>query len=358
MQLRYFIFAFLSRLLLCSESYAQTEDDIEKYMFPFYVENLEAIANITDHSVDPCDNFYQHACGNFKHFDWDEHTPPKLYSRVDREEAFNYFRQNFTTNSAKKLNLMFESCKDNLRSKDKFIEELDIMRFFRGWPYRFYDWEKQQMEVDVPLLLGRLASGGFSVFLKIFFSQSTIYLGPDDILPCNYRTIMKQWRSILGEHYNFNHLETFSYEIFYLCKSLRAEIKQIDSSTDGSFLSEGKKLSDEFPNFEILKYFNMVVKSLNFTKVDLRDSRKMLFNPTRLRAILEFISGLDQREVVNFILFKFFNDINLGDCYELIDEFEDIMMAEYWNWTVFDEEHPKKRYFVIVFIYRVFLVFY
>lgn len=343
MQMRCFIFAFLSRILLWSEINAQTEDDIETYIYPFYQENLEAIANITDHRIDPCDNFYQHACGNFKHFDWDQGTPPYLYNVVDREEAFNYFRQNFTTNSAKKLNLMFESCKTNLKSKEKFIEELDIIRFFRGWPYRAGDWEEQQLQVDIPFLLGRLASGGFSVFLKVFFSQSTIYLGPDDTTPCNYRRIMKQWRIILGEHYNFNHLETFSYEIYYLCKSLRAETKQIDSSTDDSFLSDGKKLSDEFPNFEILKYFNIVVRSLNFTKLDLKDSRKILFNPTKLRAILEFISGLDRREVVNFILFKFFNDINLGDCYELIDEFEDIVFGEYWNWTVFDEDHPKER---------------
>lgn len=343
MQMRYLFFALLSWILLCSETYAQTEDDIEKYMLPFYMENLEAIANITDHSVDPCDNFYQHACGNYKYFDWNERTPPKLYSVVDKEEAFNYFRHNFTTNSARKLNLMFESCKDSLRSKDAFIEELDIIRIFPGWPYNHLEWQRQQIQVDIPLLLGNLASGGFSVFLKIFFSQSTIYLGPDDMQPCNYRRIVKQWRDILGKHYNFHQLETFSYEIFSLCKSLKAKTKQIDSSTDGSFLSDGKKLSDEFPNFEILRYFNMAVKGLNFTKDDLRDSRKMLFNPTKLRAVLEFISGLDQREIVNFILFKFFNDINLDDCYELIDEFEDIMIGEYWNWTVFDDEHPRKR---------------
>ena len=269
--LRLAVLTLLSQVFT-SSIFALNNYDIDTIVFPFYKENLEAIVNISDQRLDPCVNFYQHACGNFKQFNWDEHTPPHLYDAADREDAFNFFRLNFTTNSGKKLNLLFESCKDNLKSKEAMMEELDFIKFLHGWPYLPSQWNKQEIRVDIPTLLGMLASGGYSVFLKVFFAHKTIYLGPDDIRPCNYKRIMKQWRWILGRHYNFNHLEMFSYEIFYLCKSLNAIARKAElneTTTDKSFLSGGKKLSDEFPNFEILKYFDVVTSRLNFTNTDL-----------------------------------------------------------------------------------------
>lgn len=97
------------------EEHNNDDSDSGRFFTQIYKRNLKQLVELRNTTVEPCENFYAHACGNFDRFmaraDADDALPPYLYNRQDRMEFFQSQHVNFQTMPGKLLSQLYGECR-------------------------------------------------------------------------------------------------------------------------------------------------------------------------------------------------------------------------------------------------------
>uniref|UniRef100_A0A1A9VEI4 Peptidase M13 N-terminal domain-containing protein n=1 Tax=Glossina austeni TaxID=7395 RepID=A0A1A9VEI4_GLOAU len=332
--------------------------------FTFIYRNyLQHMLDTIDSEVKPCENFFEHACGNFgkgtQTFNKNnfekieelsqlieyEEISPFLYNRQDRFKFFVNNRHEFRTPNGIILKDLYDLCKtaENL-NKDhlwyRLLNEIPFLatdrEWLMKWPFLRFQWLefKSELNFDWILLAAEFAAHGFNTFLEVFFVENTVFVGPNETINCSNREeiiddlkplLLYQERNIQIAYIIANELNTF-------CRQLNGEMS---SSMEIATIETDTEL---FKQQILDKYFQRYFLSLNFSNINLENSRKVTIRLKRLNEIFIILQATDDRIIYNFILWHMTRQLHITDCFNLIENFENLLITEYWNWHVFENQ--------------------
>uniref|UniRef100_A0A1B0A9R3 Peptidase M13 N-terminal domain-containing protein n=1 Tax=Glossina pallidipes TaxID=7398 RepID=A0A1B0A9R3_GLOPL len=311
-----------------------------------------------DSEVKPCENFFEHACGNFgkgtqtfNNFDENEELsqlieyeeiPPFLYNRQDRFKFFVNNRHEFRTKTGIILKDLYDLCKtaENLNKRHlwyRLLNEIPFLATDRGWlmkwPFLRFQWLEFKIELNLDwiLLAAEFAAHGFNTFLEVFFVENTVFVGPNENIICpNLEEIINDLKPLLYRERNIQIAYIIANELSTFCRQLNG---QISSSMEIATIETDAEL---FKQQILDKYFHRYFLSLNFSDINLVNSRKVTIRLRRLNEIFIILQATDDRIIYNFILWHMMRKLHITDCFNLIENFENLLITEYWNWHVFE----------------------
>ncbi|KAL9895186.1 neprilysin-like 9 [Glossina fuscipes fuscipes] len=329
--------------------------------FTFIYRNyLQHMLDTIDNEVKPCENFFEHACGNFgkgtqtlNNFeDFEElsqlieyeEIPPFLYNRQDRFKFFVNNRHEFRTKTGIILNDLYDLCKtaENLNQRHlwyRLLNEIPFLASDRGglmkWPFLRFQWLefRSELNLDWILLAAEFAAHGFNSFLEVFFVENTVFVGPNENINCpNLEEIANDLKPLL---YRERHIQI----AYIIANELRTFCRQLNGEISSSMEIDTIETDTELFKQQILdKYFQRYFLSMNFSDINLENSRKVTIRLRRLNEIFLILQATDDRIIYNFILWHMMRQLHITDCFNLIENFEDLLIAEYWNWHIFEPQ--------------------
>ncbi|XP_068140766.1 neprilysin-4 [Drosophila tropicalis] len=332
---------------------AQTDTESDAFTL-LYKKNLQDVIKIRNVSIDPCDNFYRHACGNYEtkitnsnnNDDVDEDDgdtiPPFLYNKQDRMDFFQRQSINFQTLPGQMLSQLYKECSQT--EKDyTFLDQVPGLRehkeVLEAWPFLRHQWERRHLngKLNWLSLSSQLASQGVPTLLNIYFAEQTIYITPIDNLPCP--TTQEFQLSLVEDLENRHHhvSQVIGNEMRILCRGMRGELPMIRSQlrTLEERVSDNKDLHlDE----NMMAYFENFFSHLQFTHRELQRAKKLPLDVTKIAQAWLVLKETEPRIIYNYIIWQVkqkFKEIQ-ENCHDLTTEFERLLFAEYWQWHIFE----------------------
>ncbi|XP_062142303.1 neprilysin-4 [Drosophila sulfurigaster albostrigata] len=336
---------------LCSEETAESG----RFFTEIYKRNLKQIVELRNATIEPCDDFYAHACGNFGHLaaaeEPEDALPPMLYNKQDRMEFFMAQHVNFKTLPGKALSQLYTQCKQRREQHvfrpaprishwQRLVHQLPMMAPYEEalsfWPFLPYQW--QQLRLDEQLnwveLSAQLAAHGVPTLLHIYFAQETIYVASISNLPCpSLQGFRRSLASVLhGSHPQVSRI--VAHEMRVLCRGMRGELPTT-TTTESATESQGGGQEQLTLDGNTMDYFQHFFAQLNFTDEMLSEARKLPLDVARIRQAWQVLRYTDPRIIVNYVLWQVQQELRYEDCYVLAQEFERLLHVEYWQWHVF-----------------------
>ncbi|XP_037950704.1 uncharacterized protein LOC119681546 [Teleopsis dalmanni] len=343
---------------------AEEEDDdsgIVDYT-NLYRRNLHQMLTHRNPAIEPCDNFFQHACGGVQNGDpkttsneaaYD--VPPFLYNAQDRMQFFKNTRGKFKTKAGLLLRNLYNACKNRsqiYKNKNgqwlRMISAVDFLAdnayIYRNFPFLSYQWLEltPNYTPNWVELAATMAAHGIPTLLNIFFAENTIYIAPLDIICPGFTTIRESLKPLMRSR-NAQIKNIIAHEIHIFCRELTGKM-----NTDSEEILQNSQPSDEEENTSsekttsilidetITTYFeNFFYINLNFTKKEFESARKLPIDIERLSEILNIMRNADTRIMHNYLLWQAYEQLKYEDCFLLTEEFERILFSEYWEWHVF-----------------------
>ncbi|XP_023302857.2 uncharacterized protein LOC111684870 [Lucilia cuprina] len=325
------------------------------YIYRNYLRNM---INIVDHNEEACENFFQHACGNFENFQkgiisenqseerqdiWesDQDIEPFLYNKQDYYSFFETHKKYFNTLPGILVRNLYNLCKksqNNPNEKRKMwlrmINDISFLKhdhdLLRKWPFLEYQWQKyrQQLDLNWPALAAEFSAHGMNTFFKIYFAEKAIYVTPNDDLQClDYNDFKQSLLPLLGRRKD-QIADIIGGELWLLCRQLKGEVAISGEIDDISNLLLDETMSE---------FFQRLFPRLNFTELDIENARKIMISTDKLSEIMSLLRYTNPRIIYNFILWQSYQQIAIiEDCFPLAEEFDSLLQVEYWNWYAFN----------------------
>lgn len=357
------VFCFVGAVVLClnlnsNGSGCRVTAATSSHNFTFiYRDYLRNMVDIMDREVEPCADFFQHACGRFENYQNGEITvlgseeeatakrekdvEPFLYNMQDYYQFFETHKDDFTTMPGMLVQHVYDQCKNFHRKTtsrrhiwQRMISDISFLQhdrdLLRKWPFLQYQWKKYESQFDLnwAALAAEFAAHGLDTFLKVFFAENTIYVAPNDGLQCPQLKDFTTSLLPLLRQRNAQQADIIANELWLLCRQLKGEIA----------VSVEIENIENLLNDEILgEFFQHLFSRLNFTDVQIESARKTIIYIDKLSEIMSLLRSTNPRIVFNFILWQSYQQIaSTDDCFQLVNEFSSLVQAEYWYWHVFD----------------------
>ncbi|XP_017086579.2 LOW QUALITY PROTEIN: uncharacterized protein LOC108118414 [Drosophila eugracilis] len=335
----------------------ETDTDVESGQFfsHLYKRNLYQMVRIKNDSLDPCDDFYSHACGNFdQHLqeDPDEILPPYLYNKQDRMNFFSTQVHNFETIPGKLISQLYAECRNREAKKmsnqsasathwEHLLEEIPFLAGHKevlfSWPFLKHQWEQKHLngQLNWIVLSAQLAAHGLPTLLHIYFALDTIYVSPIEDLPC---PSIDDFHSSLSDvlqnrHRHVSHI--IGYEMRVLCRRMRGELPLVRSLMRNGESTTTKPSQEQLLLDEnTMDYFQHFFAALNFSTEQLEIARKFPLDVEKITQAWEVLRQTEPRIVYNYVMWQAKEQLRYPDCYKISEEFERLLHSEYWQWHI------------------------
>ncbi|XP_017134076.1 uncharacterized protein LOC108150430 [Drosophila elegans] len=341
------------------ESVAEVESDSEvesgQFFSHLYKSNLQQMVKIKNDSLDPCDDFYAHACGNFEQTmeeDPDETLPPYLYNKQDRMTFFSAQVGNFETPPGKLISQLYAECRKRGENHvfgvspsrshyGRLLEEIPFLAAHKevlsSWPFLRHQWERRHLngQLNWIVLSAQLAAHGLPTLLRIYFALETIYVSPMEDLPCPSVDEFKSSLSdvLKGRHRQVSHI--IAHEMRVLCRGMRGELSLVRSLTSNRGTTTSKPRQEQLLLDEnTIDYFQIFFAALNFSKEQLEIARKFPLDVEKISQAWDVLRQTEPRIVYNYVMWQAREQLRYPDCYKISEEFERLLHSEYWQWHV------------------------
>ncbi|XP_075147016.1 neprilysin-like 9 [Haematobia irritans] len=340
------VFIFLILLGVITEG---TEVNITN----IYRDYLKTMMDFMDGGVSPCEDFFAHACGKSvaesttKGKDEpvedkkQQGTTPFLYNHQDFYEFFEAHKGKFLTQPGILVRNVYELCKEaHIEQNDPrrvwwhMIRDVPFLYNDRGllrkWPFLQYQWEiyEPQLELSWPILAAEFAAHGYEIFFSIFFADNTIYITPKNDFLCPDLDDLQNSLLPLMRQRNPQIANIVGSELWQFCRQLRGEIPLSQETIEVTDFLLDETMSD---------YLQRFFPRLNLTDEDIEQARKIVVNVQILGDMMTVLKSTNARIVYNYIVWHIYKQfLDLDDCFQLTDEFRQLLQAEYWQWNVFD----------------------
>ncbi|KAH8377109.1 hypothetical protein KR093_003484 [Drosophila rubida] len=344
-------------LLIIQPSSSRSEESTEsgRFFTEIYKRNLKQIVELRNATVEPCEDFYAHACGNFGRLaeaeEPEDALPPFLYNKQDRMEFFMAQHANFKTLPGKLLSQLYAQCKarreqhvlrpaPRISHWERMLQQLPFLarheHALAFWPFLPYQWQRLQLDgqLNWVQLAAQLAAHGVPTLLNIYFAQHTIYVASIANLPC---PTLQGFRQSLGVVLQGRHSQVsriVAHEMRVLCRGMRGELPQTaaeGSSTESTTAAQQQLELDS----NTMDYFHYFFAQLNFTEQQLSEARKLPLDVARIGQMWQVLRHTEPRIVLNYVLWQAQQQLLYTDCFALAQEFERLLHVEYWQWHVF-----------------------
>lgn len=340
-----------------------------------YRQQLTHMLNILDEDADPCEDFFAHACGYYKEALNDElqlsvdsaekptTVPPYLYNYEDRMHFFERNKANFRTPPGRLLAALYASCKKSEQKNKLFgrrpltqwrrmLREIPFLaenaRLYKTWPLLRHEWDDllaQHAYLDWLQLAAELAAHGVTSFVRIFFAEATIFVAPIRARQDVRCETLADWQAQLltfRDNGDEQAAHVIASELRAFCRVLIGELP-FDAELHGDKSGQNGSYDDSTLNsFSYVKYFKYYHSSLRFNEKDVWTAREIITDEERLEDTAALIRSTHRSVLFNFVLWQAYVTLRYEDCFLLTDEFEALLLSEYWNWDVFNAHFSRK----------------
>lgn len=102
-----------------------------------------------------------------------------------------------------------------------------------------------------------------------------------------------------------------------------------------------------------VEYFSTYFSLLNFTEDEIKDALKLPLDVPKIRLVLTIFRRTEPRIIYNYVMWRGYEALRLitNDCYLLTEEFEDLLLAEYWHWNIF-ERYFSRRVAIATYLFH------
>lgn len=334
-------------LVLAGTTTTTESSDSESGQFfsQLYKRSLKQMIELRNVSVEPCTDFFAHACGNSVQSDVDA-VPPFLYNMQDRMEFFQAQHMQFETQPGKLLSQLYSECRERQSSRshsthwENLLQQLPFLARHEdvlvAWPFLRHQWQRRQLDERLNWihLSAQLAAHGLPTLLHIYFAEHTIYVAPMSELPCpslrGFQDSMSE--QLEGRHQQVGHI--VAHEMRVLCRGMRGELPLADSVTHRRRHTRQEQQQQLEVDDNSMEYFQTFFAQLNFTEQELAEARKLPMDVDRIKQAWHVLRHTEPRIVYNYVLWQAQQKLRYEDCFELATEFERLLHTELWQWHV------------------------
>lgn len=323
-----------------------SDSESGQFFSQLYKRNLKQMIELRNVSVEPCVDFYAHACGNVAPSDADA-VPPFLYNMQDRMEFFQAQHMNFQTLPGKLLSQLYSECKERQQRNrlstshwESLLQQVPFLAqhedVLAAWPFLRHQWQRQQLDARLNWiqLSAQLAAHGLPTLLHIYFAEHTIYVAPMPEIPCpNLRGFQDSMsEQLAGRHPQVAHI--VAHEMRVLCRGMRGELPLIGSLSQRRRDASSAKQEQLELDDNTMEYFQTFFAQLNFTEYELSKARKLPLDVERITQAWRALRQTEPRIVYNYLLWQVQQQLLYEDCFQLATEFERLLHTELWQWHV------------------------
>ncbi|XP_011183996.2 uncharacterized protein LOC105213125 [Zeugodacus cucurbitae] len=340
-----------------------------------YRQQLTHMLNILDEDADPCEDFFAHACGYYNEVlsdvqqlsadsaDEPMTVPPYLYNHEDRMLFFERNKENFGTPPGQLLATLYSSCKKRetlnklygrgpLSQWRRMLREVPFLaenaRLYKSWPLLRIEWDElltQHAYLDWLKLAAELAAHGVTSFVRIFFAEGTIFIAPVRARQDVRCESLKSWQAqLLPFRYTGGEqaAQVIASELRAFCRVLIGELPFDPELYTDNGGRNGSYDDSAHNSFSYEKYFKYFHGSLRFSEQDVCTAHEIYTDEQRLENISALIRSTHPSVLFNFVLWQAYVKLSYEDCFLLTEEFEPLLLSEYWNWDVFNTNFSRK----------------
>ncbi|XP_050412278.1 neprilysin-4 isoform X2 [Patella vulgata] len=356
------------QIYLPTSQIIQTEEgEAEICLTPACVKAAARLMNAMDDSVDPCENFFDYACGNWNKVNAipDDRASYNTFGKLRDDiqvmvkDLLNKPPSDKDSAAMKKAKYLYVSCTNETLIDQRGLEPiLNLLNELGTWPAVVGDsWKEEEFDLIDLIIKLRLYNNKILVdqWVSADDKNSDVNIiqldQPDLGMPSRdyylkgrnnkavlvYEKFAQEVAALLGAN------KTIAERDIALMIDLETEIANLtipqDQRRDNEKLYNRmtiKELSERIPGFDWLRYLQLVFKSVN---ISINETEELVvYAPDYLENMVKLINRTEKRVLANYLFWR----IMMNRVTNLPDKFR-IIRKDYYK-TIFGSEAERARW--------------